>query len=353
MKLSVGILSGGKSSRMGYNKAFLKIGRKSFLDIIADELSCFDELIVSVDCLNKYENLKYKLVSDSIKNIGPIEGIYQIIKNAQNQYIFICATDMPFLKKELVEYMKSFICSDFDCYTVYDENRLHPLCAIYSKNVIPIIQNMINNKNYKLKELLLNIKTKYINLNYTKFNEKIICNVNTFEEYKNIMKPIIFCVSGLKNTGKTGLIVRLIEEFSKEFKKIGVIKHDGHDFVIDYEETDTDKFFKSNAVKVCIFSKKKYALICKDNLNIEKVINYMNDMDMIIIEGMKNSNYPKIEIVRKEISNKSVCKSDFLIAIASDADMENINTASVIDLNDTEAISKAILNYFFEFDWRK
>lgn len=350
MKLSCGIVMGGKSSRMGENKAFLEINRHSFLNIIANELLCFDELIVSVDCLKKYKHLHYSMVEDEYKNIGAIEGIRRILEVANNEYVFICAVDMPFLKKDFVKYMTCFISSDFDCYVVSDAQKIHPLCAIYSKKILTLVQKMIDNKQYKLMELISNTKTKYIDLNFSCFDKKIIYNINTKQEFKEALKPIIFCISGLKNSGKTSLILKLIHIFKKEFHKIGVIKHDAHDFSIDCENTDTYRFTELGTAKTAIFSDKKYALMCNSSVSIDDIINKMTDMDIIIIEGMKYSLFPKIEIVRKEISNKSICSNN-LIAIATDTEIENRDDKiDIVDLNNTEQIANAILKYFhFDF----
>lgn len=347
MKLSVGILIGGKSSRMGQDKALLKLKKKSFLDILINEFSDFDELIISLDYLDRYKELDCEKVEDTIKNIGPIEGIRQILKKSKNKYNFICAADMPFLKKEMVEYIKTFISSDFDCYVVCDEEREHPLCAVYSKDMIPVIDEMIENKNYKLIQLISKVRTKYIDLKYTNFDKKMVQNINTYSEYKNAVKPLIFCVSGIKNSGKTTLITKLISEFKNDFPRIAVIKHDGHDFVIDHEGTDTDKITKAGAVKTVIFSSEKYACICKDSFNIEKELSNMKDMDMMIIEGMKNSYYPKIEILREGISDKPICEKNTLISVATD--IKNIEKdIPIVELNNIKAISQIILNYFFE-----
>lgn len=350
MKLSVGILAGGKSSRMGQDKVLLKLKKKSFLDILINEFSDFDELIISLDYLNRYKELSCKKVEDSIKDIGPIEGIRQILKESKNKYNFICAADMPFLKKDIVEYISTFISSDFDCYIICDGERKHPLCAVYSKDILPIIDEMIEDKNYKLLQLVSRVRTKYINLKYTNFDKKVIQNINTYSEYKNAVKPLIFCISGIKNSGKTTLITKLINEFQNDFPKIAVIKHDGHDFIIDHEGTDTDKITKAGAMKTVIFSNKKYASICKGSFNMEEELNNMKDMDMIIVEGMKNSYYPKIEILREGISDKPICDHKTLIAVATDGkEIKNIEKGiPSVELNNVKAISQIILNYFFE-----
>lgn len=307
-------------------------------------------MIISLDYLNRYKELSCKKVEDSIKDIGPIEGIRQILKESKNKYNFICAADMPFLKKDIVEYISTFISSDFDCYIICDGERKHPLCAVYSKDILPIIDEMIEDKNYKLLQLVSRVRTKYINLKYTNFDKKVIQNINTYSEYKNAVKPLIFCISGIKNSGKTTLITKLINEFQNDFPKIAVIKHDGHDFIIDHEGTDTDKITKAGAMKTVIFSNKKYASICKGSFNMEEELNNMKDMDMIIVEGMKNSYYPKIEILREGISDKPICDHKTLIAVATDGkEIKNIEKGiPSVELNNIKAISQIILNYFFE-----
>lgn len=348
MKISCGILIGGKSSRMGCNKAFLNIENKTFLQKIAEELKEYDEILVSVDYIEKYRELPYMLVEDSIKAIGPIEGIHQILLQARNEYVFICAVDMPFLKREMVDYITEFISSDYDCYVVCDQKRIHPLCAIYSKKVVSAIEALMEAGQYKLMELLKCVRTKYIRLEQSCFSKKIICNMNTKEELYRWNRPYIFCVSGVKNSGKTGLIERLIAEFKRDYKKIGVIKHDGHEFSMDQEGTDTDRFARAGAVQTAIFSNTQYALLHrKEGVSLENMIDRMEHMDMIIIEGMKGSAYPKIEVVRKGISEECVCDQDTLIAVASNTTVKNKKPElRQIALDDTIEIVDQIKAYF-------
>lgn len=349
MDISIGILAGGKSSRMGKDKAFMKVNQKSFLTTIVDELNVFKEVLVSVESRERFSHLPYLFVEDIVKGIGPVEGIRQILSKSKSFYTFICATDMIFLKKEIVGYIAQFISSDYDCYVISSENGLHPLCAIYSKNTLKLFEESINKENYKLMDIISKLKTKYIQLEYSNFSEKILTNINTAEDYEKIRFPLIFCISGLKNSGKTTLIVKLIEIFKLKFSKIAVIKHDGHDFTIDNENTDTNRFVKSEVSQVSIFSNYKYAsIVKKSNVSIEEIINKIEkDTELIIIEGMKHSKYPKIEIIREEISKNSVCEKDNLIAIATDIDINFLDTKSkFIPLSDTVKIAETIMNYF-------
>ena len=147
-----------------------------------------------------------------------------------------------------------------------------------------------------------------------------------------LKKPCIFCVSGVKNSGKTSLITKLVPALKKNAYRIGVIKHDGHDFEIDVENTDTHKYRQAGSDAVVIYSQKKFALIRPwETVKIELLLEFLQDVDLIIIEGLKNSSYPKIETVIEQ----SVCDERYLLAIATDGDFrhEKIKTVSRNDID--------------------
>ncbi len=319
MLISTGVLAGGKSSRMGENKALLTINNKRFLDRITDELSIFDEVLVSAASKNDYKDIKYDVYGDEHKEIGPIEGIYQIVSHAANEYVFVCAVDMPFVSAELVSYMAEFISSDYDCYVMMDDTHIHPLCAIYSKAVLPVIEKLIAEGKYRLMGILNSLRTKYIRLESTCFDKKVVKNINTKDEYKKLVLPAVFCVSAVKDSGKTGLIIKLINEFIDDGYTVGVIKHDGHDYIMDYEGTDTSRYRAAGAVMSTIFSDTQYSVNFSGKKSLEDMIELVKkECEIIIIEGAKKSKYPKVEVVRKEISDKIVCDEDSLICVATD-----------------------------------
>lgn len=346
IRLSTAILAGGKSTRMGQNKALLQLNDRRFIDHISDELSTFDEVLISAATKGTYEELGFKVVYDEHAGIGPIGGIYQILKEAKEEYVFICAADMPFIKKELVSYMAEFISSDYDCFCLMDEDHIHPLCAIYSKKMLGVIEELIANGQYRLMNILNGVRTKYIKLEMTCFDKKIVKNINTKNEYKRLVLPVVFCVSAVKDSGKTGLIVKLINEFIRDGYSVGVIKHDGHDYVMDYEGTDTYRFREAGAVCSAIFSGTQFSINEKRSVSLEQMIEKCKDVDVLIIEGMKDSAYPKVEVVRREISTKSICNPDFLICIATDVVSQSEVKCPVYGLSDTEGIFLCLKKFF-------
>lgn len=364
MKLSTGILAGGKSTRMGQNKALLQFNNRRFIDRIAEELNGFSETIISAATKGDYEDLGLPVVYDEHQEIGPMEGIYQILKSASEEYVFICGADMPFIKKELVSYMAEFLSSDYDCFCLMDDDHVHPLCAIYSKRALPVIEELIVQGQYRLVNILNRMRTKYIKLEYTCFDKKVVKNINTKDEYKRMVLPVVFCVSGVKDSGKTWLIVKLINEFIKENYSVAVIKHDGHDYVMDYEGTDTYRFREAGAKYSAIFSDTQYSMNVAKKASIEEMIALVlekrnaasqnadikdvdiRDVDILIIEGLKESAYPKIEVVRGQISAQSICNPDLLICLATDIVSPNEVKCPVFGLDDIEGLFLCLKRYF-------
>lgn len=344
--LSIGVLAGGKSTRMGENKALLEIEGKRFIDRICTELGNFSEVLISAAHPGDYAELGLPIVADEHADIGPIEGIYQVLLHAKEEYVFICGADMPFISRELVEYMAEFISSDYDCYCMVDEDHIHPLCAIYSRKMLDVIRGQIERGQYRLLHVLNAVRTKYIRLESTCFDKRVIRNVNTREEYVRLKCPLVFCVSGVKDSGKTGLIIKLINEFIHENYSVAVIKHDGHDYTMDHEGTDTWRFAQAGAEKSLIFSDTQYSVNVRGHADVTELLPLCRGSDVVIIEGMKNAPYPKVEVVRGARSDRPVCDPRTLICIATDIVSPESVSCPVYDLSDVKGVFLCVKKYF-------
>ena len=161
-------------------------------------------------------------------------------------------------------------------------------------------------------------------------------------------KQMIIAICGVKNSGKTTLLTKLVKVFSEKGRKVAVIKHDGHDFSCDVEGTDSDKLSKSGAYGVAVFSKNRIFVHKKLNSGLEKerkmeqeLIDQFPEADIIFLEGMKNSEYLKIEVIRKEISKEIVSNSKGRFLIATDWDLNDFEE-NCLNLNDIEGIGQVI-----------
>lgn len=180
---SVGILAGGKSLRMGQDKALLSIGNERFIDRITGEFKDFHEVIISAAKPGMYDDLGLPVVLDENKGIGPIEGIRQVLLAAGKEYVFICAADMPFIKKELALYLAGYISADHDCYVTVHEDHTEPLCAIYSKRALPVIEELIKEGRYRIREIFHRLNARYIEPDPAVFDMKMLKNINTPDEF--------------------------------------------------------------------------------------------------------------------------------------------------------------------------
>ena len=113
--------------------------------------------------------------------------------------------------------------------------------------------------------------------------------------------------------------------------KVAVIKHDGHDFACDVPGTDSYRFTENGAYGVAVFSPYRiFVHKTSKNPDEKDLISLFPEADIILIEGLKNSAYPKIEVIRKEISCEPVSdpRGRFLIA----TDINSRIAANVIKL---------------------
>lgn len=192
MEICALILAGGKNSRMnGKNKAFLKYNNKTFIENILETLKDFNKIYISVDDIKKYNHLKYELIEDIYKDIGPIGGIYSALSVIDEEYVFVTGCDMPKISERIIEILKKNLNKDDKCILFKDDNeKIYPLGAIYSKKCLPFIEKMIYSKNYKLTNLVKGVNGKIISLKDMGINNEELLNINNPIEYNDLNKNI-------------------------------------------------------------------------------------------------------------------------------------------------------------------
>ncbi|BDC36386.1 molybdenum cofactor guanylyltransferase [Candidatus Methanoliparum sp. LAM-1] len=136
------VLAGGKSLRLGIDKSFIKINGRMLIELVVQRLTeCVSDLIVVVDEMKKKEDVEkvlksynISIVVDSVKDFGPVAGIYEGLKHAKTEYCGVFATDLPFLNKDLINFFFQS-CKGFDAaITVWNEKYREPLHAVYRRD---------------------------------------------------------------------------------------------------------------------------------------------------------------------------------------------------------------------------
>jgi molybdopterin-guanine dinucleotide biosynthesis protein A len=183
------ILSGGKSIRMGENKAFIKVDGVPIINRIHDLFKeLFQEVIIVTNHKGIFKDFDSKIYSDLIPNKGALGGLYTGIFFSSFHYSFCVACDMPFIKKSLVQYLINNI-EDEDVIIPRTKDGLQPLHAIYSKKCLDPIKSTIEEGKFKIIDIYDLVKVKIVEengfLSLDPLRESFI-NVNTPEELSRL-----------------------------------------------------------------------------------------------------------------------------------------------------------------------
>jgi molybdopterin-guanine dinucleotide biosynthesis protein B len=134
--------------------------------------------------------------------------------------------------------------------------------------------------------------------------------------------PPVVCIVGASDSGKTTFLEKLIPELVRRGYRIGTIKHDAHGFEMDREGKDTWRHRKAGAQTIAISSPNQVAGIRRTDMEMdldELIGRYFWQEDLVLTEGFKRSQRPKIEVFRSAIEAQPICvHEDNLIALVSD-----------------------------------
>ena len=142
------VLAGGKSSRMGQNKALLSYQGKPLIENVIEKLtSIFSRVVLSVHQPDAFVQLGLPRVVDRHPETGPMGGIASVLESGEKN-IFCMACDMPFLNAPLIQYICSF--RTVDAVIPVWKDRPEVLHALYSASLLPTFQSYLIQKDYKI-----------------------------------------------------------------------------------------------------------------------------------------------------------------------------------------------------------
>lgn len=157
----------------------------------------------------------------------------------------------------------------------------------------------------------------------------------------------LYGVTGWKNSGKTGLMERLVSEIAGRGISVSTVKHAHHTFDVDHPGKDSHRHRVAGAREVLLASRKRIALMHElrdeDEPTLEALLQRLGPVDLVLVEGYKRDAHPKVEAHRAETGNPLIATGDPTVrAVASDTPLEL--DRPVFDLNDTRAIADFILS---------
>lgn len=181
------ILAGGMGRRMGgKNKALLQLENRTFLSRIEDALCEFDEKLISVQDAAWLTESAFVPVADQVSGRGPLEGLRCALSVCRSDALIVVPCDVPFFPAELAraliaagEHTDAVICRD-------RSGRLHPLCALYSKECLPVIEAMVASENFRIMGILDQVNSCILDLENIGLSDSVLTNINDLQALQQV-----------------------------------------------------------------------------------------------------------------------------------------------------------------------
>ncbi len=183
-KISAAILAGGKSKRMGQNKALVEFDGKKMIEYVLESLqACTQEIMIISNSPEKFRFLKRPLYEDIVESVGPLAGIYTALTKSRQEYCLVVACDLPFLSSQLIKFLCEK-CTPYDIFAFESEIGVEPLCAVYRKSCLPVIETQIKKRQFKVSDIFGKLRTQIMRLEpgLTPYGKDPFFNVNTPSE---------------------------------------------------------------------------------------------------------------------------------------------------------------------------
>lgn len=184
------ILAGGKSSRMGQDKALLYYRGKPFIQHIAESLQyVFKNVIIISDHGEQYKFLNLPIDQDVYRDCGPLGGIHSAFIHTHTEFIFITSVDLPLIDTSAIQYLLNQKCNaDANLFSINDQ--IQPLFGLYNRACLEILIRHLEGKQYSVINYLKDLKIKILQTTICKgINlQEVLTNINNIEDYNKLCK---------------------------------------------------------------------------------------------------------------------------------------------------------------------
>jgi molybdopterin-guanine dinucleotide biosynthesis protein A len=178
------IFAGGKSSRMGEDKALLPFGGFSTLaQYQYEKLKRYFEKVYISTKENKFD-FKAELIHDRYEVHSPLAGIVSIFETLKEDEIFILSVDAPFVEKKVIGVLMKEEREGYDAVIAQTQSGLQPLCGIYKRSLIPLAEQELKENRHRLTHLLQHSKSKFVLFE----EEDPFANLNHPHEYREALE---------------------------------------------------------------------------------------------------------------------------------------------------------------------
>jgi len=339
------ILAGGRSVRMGRDKAKLALGGETLLHRAVrfwKAVPDVDGVIVSVGTEEHFDALPDGVfaVPDLFPGCGPMAGLHAGFTLTDAEVLYVSAVDMPFLTRAaLLPEPKG------DALIYVNQDRPEPLFGVYRRSCLPALEAALQAGDRKMRALLSRVETAYVPL--PDALAQAVSNLNTRDDLMRAIAgtpPLLLCM-GWSGSGKTTFLEKLLPALNAGGLRVAVVKHDAHGFSMDEPGKDTYRLAEAGAVCTAISGPNGWAILSQEQIELEALAQKLPPVDLVLAEGFKYAPYPKIEVHRRATGKPFITHDATLLAAVTD---EPVDTdAPQLGLEDADACADLILQTFF------
>ena len=182
------VLTGGESRRMGRDKALLRGPSGVPLAAqIADSVREAAGSVVLIGPPERYTHLGFPVLADRVPACGPLGGLYTALCATSAEWNLIVACDMPNLTGHFLEdLLAAAEASPADCLVAEDAHGIHPLCAVYNRRCLPVVESAIRHNQLKMHTLVSSLRFE----KWPTPEAAMLTNVNTREDLEAVRCPL-------------------------------------------------------------------------------------------------------------------------------------------------------------------
>ncbi len=183
------ILCGGNSERMGMNKANLKFGQLTVIEMVIHNLKPLcDDLIISTNNQD-LDYLGLKKTEDKLRGIGPIAGVLSGLSESVSEHNLLVSCDTPFIPTGLFNILLRES-KDYDIVLPSYHGHVQSLTGYFNKSILPFIYSEVKKGNTKPVRIFesLHLKILEIGGDMEFYTDHLFLNINTPEDYQEALK---------------------------------------------------------------------------------------------------------------------------------------------------------------------
>ncbi len=179
------VLAGGRSTRMGTDKALIEIAGMRIIERLLRTIRpLFQEIAIVANDAESYADLGMPIWPDRIPGKGALGGIYTAVSQSAFPYTFCIACDMPFPSQAVIAHLRDQV-AGYDVVAPRTSDGYHPLHAVYGKTCIPAVEAMIQAESLRVDRLFSMVRLRTVEESELRTLDPTLCcfvNINTQEE---------------------------------------------------------------------------------------------------------------------------------------------------------------------------